>query len=412
MWHWYNLAVPLFRYEATDPQGHLVRGVVNASTLSDAYAQVDAKGIRGAQVVAAPTQQETAPATSGVQETSIGLLRLAPAAELALFFRQLGAYIHSGLSAAEAFSEIGGRTKHNGLRKASLQIAHRVRGGESIASAARAARLPVSATQLGLLDIGESTGTLELACAEAALSSETDLALSKGMAWTKWLFWQNIWAFAFIAPMVRGLDATQLAKSLKLWGMDTLRFGIPGCLALHLIHYLFLNFRSTAVGAVFVGKVALFFPISRKTAYARAEAAFVRSLGQGVKAGLPLGRSIELAVSSVDNAVLQAKALSASRRVSQGGTLAEVVSELQFLSHASAARIATGERTGTLEATLKQLADSAQAVSMSAVEGDRAFRTWGSIVVTVLATVAVTIIVGVALKDAILKFADGFAEGQ
>ncbi|MFM2222563.1 MAG: hypothetical protein RLZZ78_820, partial [Armatimonadota bacterium] len=79
--------------------------------------------------------------------------------------------------------------------------------------------------------------------------------------------------------------------------------------------------------------------------------------------------------------------------------------------HNAAASIATGERTGTLEATLKQLADAAQAASMSAVEGDRAFRTWGSIAVTVLATVAVTIIVGVALKDAILKFADGFAEG-
>jgi general secretion pathway protein F len=385
---------------------------VNASTLTDAYAQVDAKGIRGAQVFAAPTQQDTPTTISGTLSGSSRFLRPAPASELALFFRQLGAYIHSGLSAAEAFGEIGGRTKHNGLRKASLQIAHRVRGGQSIASAARAVKLPVAATQLGLLEIGESTGTLELACAEAALSSETDLALSKGMAWTKWLFWQNIWAFALIAPMVRGVDATQLSHSLKLWGMDTLRFGIPSCLALHFIHFLFLNFRSTNIGAMFVGKVALLFPISRRTVYSRAEAAFVRSLGQGVKAGLPLGRSIELAASAVDNAVLQKQALLAAMRISRGGTLADVTSELQFLSDGSAARIATGERTGTLEVTLKQLADSAQAASMSAVEGDRAFRTWGSIVVTVLATVAVTIVVGVALKDAILKFADGFAEGH
>ena len=202
--------MPLFRYEATDTKGRMVRGVVNAPTLTDAHAQVDAKGIRGAQVFAAPSQQDIPSSSHDVTTSPSGFLRPAPASELALFFRQLGAYIHSGLSAAEAFSEIGGRTKHKGLRKASVQIAHRVRNGEAIASAARAVRLPVSATQLGLLEIGESTGTLELACSEAALSSETDLALSKGMAWTKWLFWQNIWAFAFIVPILRAVSYTHL----------------------------------------------------------------------------------------------------------------------------------------------------------------------------------------------------------
>jgi len=403
--------VPLFRYEATDTKGHPVRGVVNASTLTDAHAQVDAKGIRGAQVYAAPTQQETLSVAAGNQTYPTGLLRPAPAAELALFFRQLGAYIHSGLSAAEAFGEVGGRSRHSGLRRASLQIAQRVRGGESISSAARAVRIPVTASQLGLLEIGESTGTLELACSEAALSAETDLALSKGMAWTKWLFWQNIWAFAFIAPMVRGIDASQLTRSLKLWGLDIVRFGIPFCVSIHVLHYLFLTFRSTLAGATFAGKVALFLPVSRRTAYARAEAAFVRSLGQGVKAGLPPGRCIGLAASAVDNVVLQGQANRAAQRIGRGDSLTDAISELHFLSHNAAASIATGERTGTLEATLKQLADAAQAASMSAVEGDRAFRTWGSIAVTALATVAVTIIVGVALKDAILKFADGFAEG-
>ena len=49
---------------------------------------------------------------------------------------------------------------------------------------------------------------------------------------------------------------------------------------------------------------------------------------------------------------------------------------------------------------------------MNAVDGDRKFRSWGSIAITAVATVAVTIVLGVALKDAILKFADGFAEGQ
>jgi type II secretory pathway component PulF len=130
-----------------------------------------------------------------------------------------------------------------------------------------------------------------------------------------------------------------------------------------------------------------------------------------VKAGLPLGRSIELAASSVENAVLQDQARTAALRINRGETLADTISDLQFLSHNAIARIATGERTGTLEVTLKQLADTAQAASMSAVDGDRAFRTWGSIAVTVVATVAVTIVFGVAMKDAILKFGDVFAEG-
>jgi hypothetical protein len=71
------------------------------------------------------------------------------------------------------------------------------------------------------------------------------------MAWTKWLFWQNIWAFAFIAPMVRGIDASQLTRSLKLWGLDIVRFGIPFCIGIHVLHYLFLTFRSTVAGATF-----------------------------------------------------------------------------------------------------------------------------------------------------------------
>ena len=106
--------MPLFRYEATDTKGHPVRGVVNASTLTEAQAQVDAKGIRGAQVYVAPTHQDETFAQAVTPQGSTGLLRPAPPAELALFFRQLGAYIHSGLSAAEAFGEIGGRTRHAG----------------------------------------------------------------------------------------------------------------------------------------------------------------------------------------------------------------------------------------------------------------------------------------------------------
>ncbi len=408
--------MPLFRYEATDTKGHPVRGVVNATTLSDAHAQVDAKGIRGANVYAAPTQAgdsgQRSIAPHERKAVSNPLLRPAPPAELALFFRQLGAYIHSGLSAAEAFAEIGGRTRHPGLRRASLQIAQRVRGGEAIASAARAVAIPITATQLGLLEIGESTGTLELACSEAALSAETDMALAKGMAWTKWLFWQNIWAFAFIAPILRGIDASNISRTMKLWGMDILRFGLPACLAIHAIHIVFRLFRSTLAGAMFAGNVALLLPVSRRTAYTRAEAAFVRSLGQGIKAGLPPGRCIGLAASAVENAVLQQQAHRAAQRISRGDTLADAISELQFLSHTAAARIATGERTGTLESTLKQLADTAQMDAMSAVDGDRKFRSWGSIAITAVATVAVTIVLGVALKDAILKFADGFAEGQ
>jgi len=408
--------VPLFRYEATDTKGHPVRGVVNATTLSDAHAQVDAKGIRGANVYAAPVHGvesgQQSVGSQGTPSVSNPFRRPAPAADLALFFRQLGAYIHSGLSAAEAFAEIGGRTRHSGLRRASLQIAQRVSGGEAIASAARAVAIPVTATQLGLLEIGESTGTLELACSEAALSAETDMALAKGMAWTRWLFWQNIWAFAFIAPILRGFDASNIGRTMKLWGMDILRFGLPACLAIHGIHFLFRMFRSTVAGATFAGNVALLLPVSRRTAYARAEAAFVRSLGQGVKAGLPPGRCIELAASAVDNVVLQLQAHRAAQRITRGDTLADAISELQFLSHTAAARIATGERTGTLESTLKQLADTAQMDAMNAVDGDRKFRSWGSIVITVVATVAVTIVLGVALKDAILKFTDGFAEGQ
>jgi len=408
--------VPLFRYEAIDTKGHPVRGVVNATTLSDAHAQVDAKGIRGAQVYAAPVNGvESGGQAGGSQRAASApnpFLRPAPATELALFFRQLGAYIHSGLSAAEAFAEIGGRTRHQGLRRASMQIAQRVRGGEAIASAARAVAIPVTATQLGLLDIGESTGTLELACSEAALSAETDLALAKGMAWTKWLFWQNIWAFAFIAPILRGIDANNIGRTMKLWGMDILRFGLPVCLAIHAIHVLFRLFRSTLAGAMFAGNIALLLPVSRRTAYARAEASFTRSLGQGITAGLPPGRCIGLAASAVENAVLQTQAYRAVERISRGDTLADATTEVHFLSHTAAARIATAERTGTLESTLKQLADTAQMDAMHAVEGDRKFRSWGSVIITVVATVAVTIVLGVALKDAILKFADGFAEGQ
>lgn len=411
--------MPLFRYELTDPQGRPVRGVVSAPSMVDAREQLAVKGLHGMTLLPLMSADTQEAETRSKRETTLrgpvglsGILqRPAPPSDLALYFRQIGAYIHSGLSAAEALEEIGSRTRHRQLRIRSLRMAQRVRNGSAIGLSARLENLPVSTTQLGMMEIGERTGTLELALEEAALSAETDMALSKGMAWTKWLFWQNIWSLAVLAPAVRGIDIENIKHSLEQWGLDLVRISLPICLLIHAAHGLFIYFSMTLIGRTFTGRVALFFPASRQTAFRRAESTFLRALQQAIKAGLPADTAMTIASTAIGNAALAVSTQNAATQLSNGSNLSTVIDRLVFLPHGVKARITTGERTGTLEKTLKQLADDAANNAINAVVNDRAFRKWGSIGVTSVATIVITLVVGIGMKDAMFTFLSTFTSG-
>ena len=412
--------MPLFRYELTDPKGRPVRGVISATSMVDARELLAVKGLHDMTLLQLLSTDTLEAEIRSKRETTLrepvglsGILqRPAPPSDLALYFRQMGAYIHSGLSAAEALEEIGSRTRHRQLRIRSLRMAERVRNGSAIGLSARLERLPISAMQLGMMEIGERTGTLELALEEAALSAETDMALSKGMAWTKWLFWQNIWSLAFLAPVVRGIDIENIKNSLEVWGLDLIRISLPICLLIHIAHGIFIYFSMTPIGRSFTGRVALIFPASRQTAFRRAESTFLRALQQAIKAGLPADTAVTIASTAIGNGALTAATQKAAAQLSNGSNLATVTDSLVFLPHGVKARITTGERTGTLEKTLKQLADDAANSAINAVANDRAFRKWGSIGVTSVATIVVTLVLGIGMKDAMFTFLSTFTSGS
>jgi type II secretory pathway component PulF len=83
---------------------------------------------------------------------------------------------------------------------------------------------------------------------------------------------------------------------------------------------------------------------------------FCQVLGTSVAAGLDVGRSLRMAISSTQNPELHARTGQALQQLQDGASLTDTVEGLGLLDGESLRRIATGERTGHLDTMLQHLA--------------------------------------------------------
>lgn len=173
----------LFRYEATDKNGRVVRGAMSArdetqvaGNLAKMGYSVQAIQSTGSRPVPAATQPP--PAAASVPRTvaavPVSVRSAVPIAGLAMFFRQLSTLIKSGQPVYQSLTDILTNTRQRHIRRILPEMCGAVQSGRSLSAVMAAYPGIFPAWTVALLWTGELSGTLEIAVEEVADDLEAE----------------------------------------------------------------------------------------------------------------------------------------------------------------------------------------------------------------------------------------------
>ncbi len=284
----------IWRYEAADASGKVMRGAMDAPTSQDVVRRLTEKGyhqvnIAGQSAATATSTQARAASTSSASSAAYTGVNNVPQPQgvvvggaagyedLGLFFRQMSSLMHAGFTPSAALADLGQRTSHRGLASAAREMAQNVSNGASMAQ--QMARFPAlfAPHQIGLVAAGEAGGFLPFSFEEAALGAEQDAALKKGMWLPKFLFWQSIWSVLLFAPFFPTLDLKAmeggfggLGKAFSGYLRAVFLIGIPLGIGMHVTAYILGWIRPQPFARAFFDKLSLYIPVMRRLATMRA----------------------------------------------------------------------------------------------------------------------------------------------
>jgi general secretion pathway protein F len=366
--------MPAFEYSALDAEGRRARGVLQADTARAARAQLRERGLN-------PLSVDEARAGTGPGGRRLG------AAERALMLRQLATLVGSGLPIDESLAALAEGSAGR-LRSQVMALRARVLEGSTLAAAM--AEFPGSFPALYRSSVaaGEAAGKLDAVLARLADYAESRDALSRRIV------------LALAYPLLLSTVALGVVAALMVWVVPQVigvfaQFGralpLPTRILVALSElvqahggWLLLLVVAAIVGAVLalrrpalrarLDAVSLRIPVWGRLARALDTARFARTLALLTSAAVPLLEALNIASGVVANQVLARALAQAAVRVREGQALSKALADSGQFPPVALRLIASGERSGRLDAMLGEAAaqqerelDTALGVAMAAL---------------------------------------------
>lgn len=402
--------MPIFRYEAHEPTGRVLRGAMDAQSPQEVEARLSGKGYT--QVVVQSNQQASPAAPPSAAAEVAGIVPAAKAEDLGLFFRQLGSLLHAGMTPGAALANLAPRTANPALKAAGLEMARNVSNGVSWATELARTNGLIPEHMVGLVAAGEAGGFLPFSCEEAALSAEQDAALRQGLGWVRFLIWQSVWSILLFQPLFPSID-TKHFEDIKGHALTYLKWQaflcIPLGIALHLGAYLGGKWWASPAGAHTRDSLSLRIPVMAKLHRARALASFTRVLSRLLRAGVDSSTAYEAAARSAPNSVLRAQLLRGLPEIRAARGLDAAILATGLMDHDPIQLLVTGQQTGQLTETLDQVTALYQEEAARATDQARKAQKQLAGIITIVSMGYVTILATYYLMKMGFQIADGIA---
>ncbi|MDH5206028.1 MAG: type II secretion system inner membrane protein GspF [Hylemonella sp.] len=358
--------MPAYAYEALDAQGDSRKGLLDADSARSARAQLRAQSL----VPLSVTPVSTAAAQTGLLSRQLFAPRALPAADLAIWTRQLAGLVGAGLPLERALSSLAEEADTELQRHLNAALRAEVNGGASFASALAQHPREFSSIYTAVIEAGEHSGHLDLVLDRLADDLEDRQALQAKLIGAA-LYPAIVSLLAlvivlflvsYVVPQVAQvftgtqrslpwLTVAMLAIGgfLKSWGWLLLLGLVAGLtlfLALLRRPALRLRFDAFWLTLPWIGRLARGYNAAR----------FASTLSMLSAAGVPILKALQATAGTLSNQALRSDAQAALVMVREGAPLGVALAQQKRLPGLLAMFARLGEQTGQLPLMLQRAA--------------------------------------------------------
>ena len=282
--------------------------------------------------------------------------------ELSLFFRQMNAMLHAGVSLGHALNTMANSAPSKGLREACGEMSTRVSGGKQFSELMKSFPGIFTPLMAGMIRAGELGGFLDRMCLRLAEYSERDYEIQQTIKRETWYPKMLVFASFFIPSLVPAAIAIFLGggNPFVIWFRA---FIVPAVVMLTVfLLFKFKNFfaplfKHIAPLVYLFDQIKLYIPIAGKTTRALATAKFCRALGALQSAGMGVQQTINLAADACGNAVIAETSRKTIRQIEAGSGLTDALASTGQFPGVAIQMMRTGEETGNFDEQLGKVAD-------------------------------------------------------
>lgn len=358
--------MPTFEYQGRSSQGQIAKGQLDAPSTDAAAALLLERGITPVNI-----RQLVAASKTDIQLGALlGADKVKPI-DLIMFCRQMYTITKSGIPLVRGIRGLAAGLKHAEFQRVLNDVASRLEGGSGLSPAMAKHPKVFNNLFVSMINVGESTGSLDQVFAQMAFYMERDEQTRKSIkSATRYPMFVMI-ALAIAITVVNVAVIPKFADMFKQFGADlpfvtkiligtsnlfvnywwALLIGV-GATTAGIMYYL-----NTPQGAIFWGAKKLKMPVIGSIIDRASMARYARSFSLMLRAGVPLNQALTLCSRAIDNPYLAMKIDRIRRGIERGDSLLRTHIQAEMLTPLVLQMIGVGEESGKVEELLAEVAD-------------------------------------------------------
>ncbi|MGD9308269.1 MAG: type II secretion system inner membrane protein GspF [Desulfosarcina sp.] len=360
--------MPVYDYQALDPKGKTVTGIIDADGAQAARQKIRAMGSFPVNV-----KEVTDGESSETSRTSAfqNLFSRVTPAHVSLWTRQLATLTGAGFPLVTALGTLVSQTKTHGFTKIAARIKDSIVEGNSFTSALTLYPSVFSPIYINMVRAGETSGTLEIVLQRLAdimekqqeLKSRIQTAMAYPILMTLVGALVLFFLMTFVVPNIttifedmnqalppptRFLIATSGLFKSYWWLLVVL--AVAAVVALKI-------FRKSDRGLAVTDRVLLNLPVFGSLLKKIAVARFARTLASLLENGVTMLPALEIVRNVTGNVIISSLIDKASEEVERGQGLGVSLATDQVFPDLAVQMVQVGEQSGELEPMLYKIAD-------------------------------------------------------
>jgi general secretion pathway protein F len=361
--------MPVFEYKALSATGKPVQGLREAESPKTLRAALRRDGVFLTEVLGEKQQQAQQSREVNVRRWVVGRVG---ADDLAIMTRQLAVLVHAGIPLVEALNALVEQVEHERLKRVVSDVKQRVNEGASLADALGVHTRVFSTLYVNMIRAGESSGALDVVLVRLADFTESQARLrSKVMGALTYPAAMAVVGgaimlilFAVVIPKITKIfEDTQVTlpwTTKLLMGFATFVSGWWWALLLLAAagFWGFLRWKDRPAGRARWDRFKLTVPIFGRLIRTIAIGRFSRTLATLLKSGVPLLAAMDIVKNVVGNVRLAEVIEQARQAIQEGESIAAPLKRSGEFPPLVHHMVAIGERSGSLEEMLGNVADS------------------------------------------------------